>query len=272
MRRASISKSFAFCILWLAACLPAHQLPTEVKVAGSYELESRSYPFIAAIFSEHNQQAICSGALIAPQVVLTAARCFANVWSPERGLSVRMGQGVHTLSRSESIRVSKVITHPDFKMSQSGLHNDLALLLLKEPSQVRPIKLNRDSSLPKVGSAQKVTIPSVSDASATQPSISTLIEGDLTIIDRQSCLRARRHSNLPDTQICADHTQAESPIQACHGEIGGPLFSMIGEPVLFGVVSEGNGCARANTPGIYTRVSAFVVWIEQTLGERGGVL
>lgn len=38
-----------------------------------------------------------------------------------------------------------------------------------------------------------------------------------------------------------------------------------GSMELIGIVSWGRGCARPNLPGIYTRVSNFLPWLEKKL-------
>lgn len=47
---------------------------------------------------------------------------------------------------------------------------------------------------------------------------------------------------------------------------GGPLMSR--EHYLMGVVSTGIGCARPGLPGIYTRVSKYVPWMQNVLNSR----
>lgn len=239
----------------------------------SYDTVTNSYPFVAAIFSEKHRQAICSGTLISRQVVITAARCFANIGSPERDLSVRLKQS-NTANKSTnpvSHDVEKILIHPEFTMSSRGYKNDLALIFLKEPTQLSPIKMNRDMSLPLIGSVQKVTGWGMLDENAILHSDFPLLEGYLPVVDRQTCAKLNRAFDIDDTHICAGYVDREL-ISTCQGEVGGPLFSALGEPVLFGIVSDGNGCSRINLPGIYTKISSFTNWIEQSLGERGGLL
>jgi secreted trypsin-like serine protease len=74
----------------------------------------------------------------------------------------------------------------------------------------------------------------------------------------------------PERQICA----GQGGTDACQGDSGGPLvmYREASAPVQVGVVSWGAGCGRANTPGVYVRVSAYAGWIGAVTGIGGGGL
>ncbi|MEZ5986250.1 MAG: serine protease [Hyphomonas sp.] len=68
----------------------------------------------------------------------------------------------------------------------------------------------------------------------------------------------------PVVQVCAGTGGTDS----CQGDSGGPLVARTWEdgPVQIGVVSWGLGCARPDSPGIYSRVSAYAGWITSVTG------
>ncbi|XP_025835628.1 trypsin-7-like [Agrilus planipennis] len=85
----------------------------------------------------------------------------------------------------------------------------------------------------------------------------------IPIISNEECIR---HYNgtfalISDRSLCALY--APGGRDACRGDSGGPLTV---NGVLYGVVSQGIGCADPRYPGIYANVSNLRSFIEDVTG------
>ena len=57
----------------------------------------------------------------------------------------------------------------------------------------------------------------------------------------------------------------------CQGDSGGPLAikNANGSYVLKGITSYGAGCGRPDTPGVYTKVSHYMMWTCRKMINNG---
>ena len=69
---------------------------------------------------------------------------------------------------------------------------------------------------------------------------------------------------VPSEEFCAGWMEGGK--DSCQGDSGGPLICVEnGEPVQYGVVSWGIGCAGENNPGVYAQVSNYIDWMACTI-------
>lgn len=83
---------------------------------------------------------------------------------------------------------------------------------------------------------------------------------EVPFVDNAKCKQT--YFGLNEQQmLCAGYEEGGK--DACQGDSGGPMVFRYSSDqwVVAGVVSWGWGCARPNTPGVYTRVSSYAQWI-----------
>lgn len=176
----------------------------------------------------------CTGTLIAPQLVLTAAHC---VKDPRLGSDLEVLFGSDAAAPDARVqRVAAVHTHPDYRAD--GDAADLAILVLAEAAPVAPVPLGSASLAGAAGRSVRIVGFGQTRASGEPP--------------RTKRSGTARISEIRDAIFLI----APGPSLSCRGDSGGPLFDVeSGREVLIGVTSTGDpGCA---TYGRNVRVDAF---------------
>ncbi|XP_039277235.1 serine protease nudel [Nilaparvata lugens] len=164
-------------------------------------------------------------------------------------------------------RVAEVVMHEGYV--RSVMQNDVALVRLAKPLRfsrwVRPICLPFDvpAWMPRPG-----TLCTAVGWGATQehgPDPDHMREVEVPILPE--CVhRADREGN----ELCAG--VHEGGRDTCQGDSGGPLLCKFEDSrdkwYVAGIVSHGEGCARPNEPGAYTRVANYLDWITTKMQSR----
>ena len=144
----------------------------------------------------------------------------------------------------------------------SGNINDIAILELDRPSEYKPITLfTRQTGITDLEAAgQMLTTSGWGRTSESGSVAGKLQKVTVPLIKNQKCQEMYPAEQIDMSVLCAGGPGTD----ACNGDSGGPIFgtdNVYGDDYLVGLVSWGYGCARAQLPGVYARISHFKQWI-----------
>uniref|UniRef100_A0A3P9H0A6 Neurotrypsin n=1 Tax=Oryzias latipes TaxID=8090 RepID=A0A3P9H0A6_ORYLA len=249
------------------------------RIIGGENSLRGGWPWQAAIRlrgSKGDGRLVCGATLIDTCWVLTSAHCFKRYGNSTKLYKVRVGD-YHSLvpeEYEEEYGVDKIVFHPRYHSHSNDY--DLALVHLS-PGAVRqtagecvsfsrhvlPVCLPaRKERLLKQASNCHITGWGDTGRSYSK----TLQQAPLSLLPRRHC-QQYFHSAFTSRMLCAGSVQSDRRVDSCRGDSGGPLVCERpgGGWVIYGVTSWGHACRTQQSPGVYTKVSAFSFWIRKII-------
>jgi len=221
------------------------------KIVGGVQAVKGEFPFLVSLKSSYGSH-FCGGSLIKKNWVLTAAHCVEGGYL--KGVTIGLHNQADTVG-VEKFTVLQIVKHPGW--NTNTMDNDYALVQLSADSKFAPIALNTQEISSKVDFVTAGWGTTSEGGSVSK----ILMKVSVPFVDKATCSAA--YDGITDAMMCAGY--AEGGKDSCQGDSGGPLIVGTGAGMkLAGVVSWGEGCARPNKYGVYSKVNLALDWIAKT--------
>lgn len=254
----------------LALATPAAARGAHSSIVGGAPASIAEYPWMAYVQAQVGPEEIktCSGTVVAPRVVLTAAHCIKDIETglvtPASAFLVVTGASSLTgVSEANVSTVTSALVFPFFR--NAVVHNDAGLLVLARATTAPAVRVASpaDRALLKGGTPVSIAGWGLTTPNGSQHS-PDLQAGTMVLKDPAYC-RGLVSPYYPffsvATQVCALPPRG-STSQACQGDSGGPaIASSQGAPVEVGIISLGGEVCSTRDPSVFTRVDRFAYWV-----------
>uniref|UniRef100_A0A3B3VIY1 Peptidase S1 domain-containing protein n=1 Tax=Poecilia latipinna TaxID=48699 RepID=A0A3B3VIY1_9TELE len=220
------------------------------RIIGGQDAQLGDWPWQVYFTTSYSS---CGGSLISNEWVLTAAHCISR-------------DGFHYVFQH---LLSEIICHPEYDSLTS--ENDICLLKLSAPVDftpyIQPICLASENSTFHDGLASWVTGFGVTGNSLQEVQVPIVGNNRCMCYYYETFMNALLFNPNLNTNnyLCAGFKEGGK--DSCQGDSGGPLMVQLqnsSQWVQAGIVSFGEGCAVPMKPGVYTRVSQYQSWINDT--------
>ncbi|MEZ4403513.1 MAG: trypsin-like serine protease [Kofleriaceae bacterium] len=234
----------------------AHAAPPPPPVIGGTISDPGEFPGVGALMYDAGggtRQFGCTGTLIAPDVVLTAAHCLdPNLVGPEvPGFTLAQDANAAGITIVDG---RMKVPHPMFDINggvASGLGQffDVGLLFLAQPiTEVAPVPMPRPEDAAELVAGLELELAGYGLIEVNGQDGGVMYDAKTSLV------------SLNDTEIQVGMGSPQP--QNCNGDSGGPGFAVVGgQRRVVGVVSRSFSGFECTMGGVDTRVDAYTDWI-----------
>lgn len=238
------------------------------RIVGGQNAELGEWPWQVSLHFRTNGH-VCGASIISETWLLSAAHCFVTS-DPQNHIASNWQtySGMQDQYRQDGVQrrgLKRIVSHPDY--NQMTFDYDIALLELSEPLEftntIQPICLPASSHIFPAGMSCWVTGWGALREGGQKAQV--LQKAMVKIINDTVC-NVVTEGQVTSRMLCSGFLAGG--VDACQGDSGGPMvcFEESGKWFQAGIVSWGEGCARRNKPGVYSRVTKLREWIRKETG------
>ncbi len=233
------------------------------RIINGKEATQGNWPFMAALVSRNVNAydgQFCGASFIGERYVLTAAHCVDDNGREDLDVVI----GVSNLSASQAAQhryaVENIYVHQYYNYKTND--SDIAIIELVDKPSESVVNLVDGYVRDNLNDGQMLTVMGWGDQDPSDGSVSKseLYQVDVPLVNQYECSRV--YGVVGSDAFCAGYR--DGGYDSCQGDSGGPIVvSTNGKYEQLGIVSWGDGCAKANAYGVYTNISYFDDWINE---------